>query len=126
MAARASRTPRLETSDLPGAFAHTLVPIVIGYAIAHYFSFALFQGQAGFLLLAHDGPARIDYAVASTSLIAAVQVAAIVTGHVVGVVAAHDRATALFRRRQLRRAQYPMLAAMVTFTAGGIALVAGS
>jgi hypothetical protein len=42
------------------------------------------------------------------------------------VVAAHDRAAHLFRRRQLRRAQYPMLAAMVAFTAGGIALVTAS
>ncbi|MGW5195837.1 hypothetical protein ACWEOO_41720, partial [Kribbella sp. NPDC004138] len=45
---------------------------------------------------------------------------------VLGVVSAHDRATGLFRRRQLRRAQYPMLAAMVAFTAGGIALVTAS
>jgi hypothetical protein len=35
-------------------------------------------------------------------------------------------AAELFRRRQLRRAQYPMLAAMVAFTAGGIALVTAS
>lgn len=125
-AARASRSPRMDTNELPAAFAHSLVPIVIGYAVAHYFSFAVFQGQAGVLLLTHDGPAGIDYTVVSTATIAAVQIAAIVTGHVVGVVAAHDRATALFRRRALRQAQYPMLAAMVAFTAGGIALVAGS
>ena len=61
-----------------------------------------------------------------TGLIAGVQIGAIVLGHVLGVVSAHDRATQLFRRRQLRRAQYPMLAAMVAFTAGGIALVTAS
>ncbi len=121
---------------LPGQFAHSLVPIVIGYAIAHYFSFAVFQGQAG-VLLASDplgrgwdllglAGARIDYGLVSTSLIAEVQVGAIVLGHVLGVVSAHDRAIAVFRRKQLRRAQYPLLAAMVAFTAGGIALVAGS
>ena len=70
--------------------------------------------------------ARIDYGVVSTSFIAGVQVGAIVVGHVLGVVSAHDRATAVFRRKQLRHAQYPLLAAMVAFTAGGIALVAGS
>jgi hypothetical protein len=59
-------------------------------------------------------------------LIAGVQIGAIVLGHVLGVVSAHDRATYLFRRRHLRRAQYPMLAAMVAFTAGGIALVTAS
>ena len=118
-------------AGLPGAFAHSLVPIAIGYAVAHYFSFAVFQGQAGVLLAGEPfgwdpfGTA-IDYGIVSTAVIAAVQIGAIVLGHVVGVVAAHDRAAALFRRRQLRRAQYPLLAAMVAFTAGGIALVAGS
>ena len=90
------------------------MPIAIGYAVAHYFSFAMFQGQEG-LLLATDpfgrgwdllgtGDTRIDHAFLGTRLIAAT----------------------LFRRRQLRRAQYPMLAAMVAFTAGGIALVTAS
>ncbi|MDX6264944.1 MAG: hypothetical protein QOH84_6632 [Kribbellaceae bacterium] len=126
----------LGNAGLPGAFVHSLVPIAIGYAVAHYFSFAMFQGQEG-LLLATDpfgrgwdllgvGSTRIDYAFLGTGLIAAVQIGAIVLGHVLGVVSAHDRATQLFRRRQLRRAQYPMLAAMVAFTAGGIALVTAS
>ncbi|MFC0626534.1 hypothetical protein [Kribbella deserti] len=140
-AARSTGTARIRpgmvgAAGLPGVFAHSLVPIAIGYAVAHYFSFAVFQGQEG-VLLAGDpfgrgwdlfglGDRRIDYTVIGTSFIAAVQIGAIVLGHVLGVVAAHDRATALFARRQLRRAQYPLLAAMVAFTAGGIALVAGS
>ncbi|TCO26470.1 hypothetical protein EV652_107362 [Kribbella steppae] len=123
-------------AGLPGAFVHSLVPIAIGYAVAHYFSFAMFQGQEG-VLLATDpfgrgwdllgiGGTRIDYAFLGTGVIAGVQIGAIVLGHVLGVVSAHDRAAELFRRRQLRRAQYPMLAAMVAFTAGGIALVTAS
>ncbi|MEI8407778.1 MULTISPECIES: hypothetical protein [unclassified Kribbella] len=121
---------------LPGAFVHSLVPIAIGYAVAHYFSFAMFQGQEGVLLatdpfgrgwdLLGTNGMRIDYAFLSTAVIAGVQIGAIVLGHVLGVVSAHDRAAELFRRRQLRRAQYPMLAAMVAFTAGGIALVTAS
>jgi hypothetical protein len=140
-AARATGSARIRpgalgNAGLPGAFVHSLVPIAIGYAVAHYFSFAMFQGQEG-LLLATDpfgrgwdllgtGDTRIDYAFLGTSLIATVQIGAIVLGHVLGVVSAHDRAAGLFRRRQLRRAQYPMLAAMVAFTAGGIALVTAS
>ncbi|MFI5729122.1 hypothetical protein ACIA49_03310 [Kribbella sp. NPDC051587] len=123
-------------AGLPGAFVHSLVPIAIGYAVAHYFSFAMFQGQEG-LLLATDpfgrgwdllgtSGTRIDYAFLGTGVIAGVQIGAIVLGHVLGVVSAHDRAAGLFRRRQLRQAQYPMLAAMVAFTAGGIALVTAS
>ncbi|WP_432946967.1 hypothetical protein ACQPXM_09660 [Kribbella sp. CA-253562] len=140
-AARATGAARVRpgavgNAGLPGAFVHSLVPIAIGYAVAHYFSFAVFQGQDG-VLLATDpfgrgwdllgiGPAGIDYGLLGTGTIAAVQIGAIVLGHVLGVVSAHDRATGLFRRRQLRRAQYPMLAAMVAFTAGGIALVSAS
>ncbi|GAA3121994.1 hypothetical protein JOF29_006696 [Kribbella aluminosa] len=130
------RPGRIGSAGLPGAFVHSLVPIAIGYAVAHYFSFAMFQGQDGWLLatdpfgrgwdLFGTSGARIDYAFLGTGLIAGVQIGAIVLGHVLGVVSAHDRATALFRRRQLRRAQYPMLAAMVAFTAGGIALVTAS
>jgi hypothetical protein len=141
LAAQATGSARIRPgglgkAGLPGAFVHSLVPIAIGYAVAHYFSFAMFQGQEG-LLLATDpfgrgwdllgvGSTRIDYAFLGTGLISAVQISAIVLGHVLGVVSAHDRATHLFRRRQLRRAQYPLLAAMVAFTAGGIALVTAS
>ncbi|WP_350278218.1 hypothetical protein [Kribbella sp. HUAS MG21] len=141
LAARTTGAARIRpgavgTAGLPGAFAHSLVPIAIGYAAAHYFSFAVFQGQAGWLLatdpfgrgwdLLGTGGRGIDYAVVGTGVIAGVQIGAIVLGHVLGVVSAHDRAADLFRRRELRRAQYPLLAAMVAFTAGGIALVTAS
>jgi len=135
-AARLTRpyAPRAESPSV--AFVHSLVPIVCGYTVAHYFSFAVFQGQAG-LILASDplgrgwdlfGTAggRIDYAVVSTRTIALVQVGAIVLGHLVGVVAAHDRALTVFPRRRSRTGQYPLLAAMVGFTMAGIALVVGS
>ena len=122
--------------SLSMAFAHTLIPIAVGYTVAHYFSLAVFQGQAG-LLLAGDplglgwnllGTAggRIDYTVVSTSTIALVQVAAIVAGHVVGVVTAHDRAVGLLSRRDTRRGQYPLLAVMVAYTSAGIALLVGT
>ena len=141
LAARTTGSARVRpgavgAAGLPGAFVHSLVPIAIGYAVAHYFSFAMFQGQEGVLLatdpfgrgwdLLGTSGTRIDYAFLGTGLIAGVQIGAIVLGHVLGVVSAHDRAAELFRRRQLRRAQYPMLAAMVAFTAGGIALVTAS
>ena len=49
------------------------------------------------------------------------------TGHVVGVFIAHDRALADYTRpRQRLRAQYPLLVVMVTYTLGGIALLLGA
>lgn len=46
-------------------------------------------------------------------------------GHVAGVVMARDRALVLFDRRTATRSQYPLLAAMVLFTVGGLFLLLG-
>ena len=122
-----------EASGIEGRFVHSLVPISLGYTIAHYFSFAVFQGQAGVILAVDPlgwrpfGPGgSIDYTVVSARTIAWVQVAAIVIGHIVGVAAAHDRAVATFSERDQRAAQYPLLALMVLYTTGGIALLVGT
>lgn len=50
LGAMALTRPYATTRELPAAFAHSLVPIAVGYTVAHYFSLAVFQGQAGFLL----------------------------------------------------------------------------
>jgi hypothetical protein len=118
-------------------FVHSLLPIVVGYTVAHYFSLVVFQGQAGYQLASDPlgrgwdlfGTAgqQIDYRLVSTGAIALVQVAAILTGHVLGVFIAHDRAIADYTRsRQRLRAQYPLLVVMVTYTLGGIALLLGA
>ena len=127
--------PGQGSARLSARFVHSLIPIAFGYTIAHYFSLVLFQGQVGYLLatdplhrgwdLLGTGGTTVDYAVVSPSLISFVQVGAIVTGHVLGVIAAHDTAVGMFARRYHRSAQYPMLAAMVAYTIGGIALVVG-
>lgn len=126
--------PRLATA-MQVQFVPSLLPIALGYTVAHYFSLAVFQGQAGYLL-ASDPFGRgwdllgvagrgVDYTVVAPQAIAFVQVGAIVLGHVAGVVAAHDRAVVTFPRRYQRSGQYPLLAAMVAYTMGGIALVVG-
>jgi hypothetical protein len=118
-------------------FVHSLLPITVGYTVAHYFSLAVFQGQAGYLLASDPlgrgwdlfGTAgqQINYRVVTTAVIAVIQVVAILTGHVVGVFIAHDRALADYTRpRQRLRAQYPLLVVMVTYTLGGIALLLGA
>jgi hypothetical protein len=62
----------------------------------------------------------------STSTIALVQVAAIVSGHILGVVTAHDRAVAVFPSRNKVRGQYLLLVTMVFYTLSGIALLVGT
>jgi len=122
-----------EHRALPRQFAHSLVPIAVGYLIAHYFSLLLFGGQQT-LIFASDplvngsdlfgtAEAGINYTLVSVRTIAVVQVLAVVTGHVLGVVAAHDRAVRLFPRTHALVGQLPMLTLMVGYTLGGLTLL---
>ncbi len=122
--------------DLTAAFVHSLVPIAFAYAVAHYFSLLVFEGQTA-VALASDPLGRgwdlfgtaqnaVNFTLVSTTTIAYVQASGILAGHVAGVVVAHDRALALFPSRQATRSQYPLLAAMVLFTVGGLGLLLGA
>ncbi len=133
---RALRRLDITAVELRGRFIHSLLPIAVGYTVAHYFSLFVFQGQAGYIL-ASDPLSRGDdlfgtsdwqivYTVVSTAAIALVQIAAIVGGHVLGVVAAHDRAVGMFTGQDKSRGQYALLGAMVIYTVGGIALLVGT
>lgn len=117
----------------PARWAASLIPIAFAYAVAHYFSLLVFEGQSFLALLSDPWDAgwdlfgtadwRIDYTVVSATTIAYVQAVAIVVGHVAGVVAAHDRAVEAFDHRRAARSQYPMLAIMVAYTVGGLLLL---
>ena len=125
------------TPGAPGAYAHSVVPIAAGYAVAHYFSLLVLEGQLTWILVsnpfAQDGVDlfgtwrnEVDLLAVSPSTIASVQISAIVLGHVVGVVLAHDRAVRLAgTARGARRSQYPLLAVMVGLTVGGLGLLLG-
>ena len=127
---------RMSPAGMRAAFVHSLVPIVLAYAVAHYFSLLLLEGQAAYAL-ASDPLGRgwdlfgtadwtVDFTLVSPLTVAYVQCGAIVVGHVAGVVVAHDRALALFDDpRTATRSQYPLLGAMVLFTVGGLFLLLG-
>jgi hypothetical protein len=99
--------------------------------VAHYFSFFVFQTQ-DLVRLASDPfgagwdtfgtqDFRIDYSTLSAETIWIVQVGAIVIGHVVSLVLAHDRALQLAEGdRKATLSQLPMLALMVLYTVGGL------
>jgi hypothetical protein len=117
----------------PARFAHTMAPIALAYVVAHYFSLVVFQGQAMASLVSDplgDGSDlfgtadwTIHYNVLSSHAIWDVQVAALILGHVGGLVLAHDRALALFTGRAAVRSQHWMLAVMVGFTSLGLWLL---
>lgn len=120
-------------TPIPGALAHTIIPIIAGYVVAHYFAYFLFQGQQAFILLSDPlgtganllGTATrgVDYALVAPGALAVIQVAAVVGGHILAVVSAHDRAVALFPRRQAVAGQLPLVVLMVGYTVGGLYLL---
>lgn len=126
---------RFTPEEMAQTFVHSLVPIALAYAVAHYFSLLIFQGQAAFALgsdpfgqgwdLFGTAGWEIDYTAISTTAIAFVQAGAIVVGHVAGVILAHDRSVGLFDVKTATRTQYPMLGVMVLYTVGGLVLLLG-
>jgi hypothetical protein len=126
-------------AKLRSGFAHTLIPIALAYLVAHYFSYFVFQEQAQFTYLLSDplgtastdlfGTASggIDYTILSANTIWYVQVGALVVGHVLGLVLAHDRALVYWPAyRDAARSQYWMLAMMVAFTCFGLYLLSSA
>ena len=124
------------TRDLAQAFAPTLVPIVVAYAFAHYFSALVLDGQLLINLLSDpfghgwDLFGTRDYAInwtlVSPSEIAWVQAISIALGHVAAVASAHDLAIDRYQRDTALRSQYPMLAVMVAYTVIGLLLLLGT
>ncbi|MFE5624361.1 hypothetical protein ACFQ8S_20040 [Streptomyces virginiae] len=117
---------RLVSGPHPGpltAFAHSLVPIALGYLIAHYFSLLVVEGpRTVSMALGTDNAPEPAPPLGSGGL-AALQVIAVVTGHVLGVVAAHDRSVRLFPPAKAVAGQLPLLTLMVTYTLGGLSLL---
>ena len=123
--------------ELPGEFAHTLIPIVVGYFFAHYLSYLVEYGQQTLILLSDPlsnganllgtGDRAIDYWLSyHPTFLAVSKVAGVIVGHVLAVVAAHDRAVRLLPKRHQLTGQLSMLVVMVCFTIGGLALLFGS
>jgi len=131
----AGRFAERDSDALVTWFLPSLVPIVFGYAIAHYFTLLIFESQTA-VALASDPLGRganyfgtANWAVNLTFItngqVAWVQAGSMVGGHIAGVVAAHDRAVDRFRGPEVTRSQFPLLGAMVVYTVGGLALLFG-
>ncbi|HET6627765.1 MAG TPA: hypothetical protein VFG63_15345 [Nocardioidaceae bacterium] len=119
---------------LPDLFAHSVVPIIVGYMVAHYLSYFVETGQQTLVQLSDPmgngsnlfGTANwdVDYWLSThPTFLAVTKVLAVVTGHVLGVVAAHDRAIRLLPRRHQLTGQLPLLCVMVFYTVSGLYLL---
>lgn len=113
------------------AFTPSLVPIAFGYAVAHYVELFVNESQSFVFRLSDpfgrgwdlfggsDGLVwRID-----PDIVAWVQVASILVGHVGAVVVAHDRSVELFPAGRALYSQFAMLFVMVGYSAIGLWLL---
>jgi hypothetical protein len=118
------------------AFAPSLIPIAAGYLVAHYWSLWVWEGTNGLVRMSDPlgtganwlGTAGLtpSAALIAPGLVAGIQVVAIITGHVLGVVLAHERAVSMFPRRAAVLGQVPLLVLMVLYTVGGLTLLFSS
>lgn len=129
------RLSHLPLREQPRTFAATVIPIAVGYTIAHYFSLLLLDGQTTWILLSNplglDGVDlfgtygnRVDLTAVSADTIAYVQVGGVVAGHVLGVTLAHEQALRVAPRAPASD-QLPLVVVMVMFTFGGLGLLFG-
>lgn len=119
-------TLRLMSSELTTpltSFAHSLLPIALGYLVAHYFTLFVTEGSRTVMMAVGTDNAPAPAPPLSPGALATLQVGAIVTGHVLGVVAAHDRAVRLFPPAKAVAGQLPLFALMIAYTLGGIGLL---
>jgi hypothetical protein len=117
----------LSATELSRVFVHTLVPIACVYALAHYLTYLLFEGQA-IQYLASDpfgqgwdlfgtASAAIDFSLISQNTTWYLQFGLVLAGHVAALILAHDRALVTYgQAAEAVRSQYWMLGIMVGFT----------
>ena len=113
---------RAATGRLSGVLASTLVPIAAGYTIAHYAVLLLVEGPRGVAQLAGQALGPVA-AVPAPGLVAGIQITAVLAGHVVAVVAAHDRSIALLPVHRRLADQVPLVLLMVAYTMAGLFLL---
>jgi hypothetical protein len=124
----------LRARDTVPAMAGSLVPIVVGYAIAHYATLLVVEGQRvavnlsdplgrGWNVLGTADLAVSTAVYAHPTGVAILQLVAIVVGHLVGIVVAHEKAISLVAPTAALRGQLPMLVVMVGYTCAGLVLL---
>jgi hypothetical protein len=118
----------------PRLMVGSLLPIVLGYVVAHYATLLIVEGQRTAINFSDPlgrgwnvfGSAEMGVSSAIFSYptaIALIQLCAIVGGHVLGIVCAHEKAVALLPPDRALRGQLPLLLVMVGYTCAGLVLL---
>jgi hypothetical protein len=135
LAARATGgVDREQRRALPGELAHSLIPIVVGYIFAHYLSYLVERGQQAIFALADPlgrgwnlfglGHLHVAYVLSMhPTVLAVIKVTSVVTGHIMAVIAAHDKAIRLLPKGHQLTGQLTMMLVMVGYTFTGLYLL---
>ena len=126
---------RFSPRQIAQSFAFTLVPIAIGYHLAHYLVFLLVQGQYIVPLLSDPfgygwnlfGTAsyRPNIAIVGARFAWYTAVAAVLLGHIAAVYLAHVQAMRTFvAHKPALTSQIPLTALMVVYTAVSLSILA--
>jgi hypothetical protein len=118
----------------PRLMVPSVVPIVIGYATAHYATLLIVEGQRTAINWSDPlgrgwnvfGSAEMGVNAAIfnyPTVIALIQLVAIVAGHILGIVCAHELAVRLLPAEHALAGQLPMLLVMVGYTCAGLLLL---
>ncbi|WP_068271791.1 hypothetical protein [Aldersonia kunmingensis] len=122
--------------ELPGKMAHSLIPIAVGYVLAHYASYLVDRGQDAVIALGDPldrgwnvlwlRDIQPEHVFAEhPGLLAGTKVVFVLAGHIIAVFAAHDRALGLLPRAHQRTGQLAMMLTMVAYTFLGLYLLLG-
>lgn len=121
---------------MPRQLAASIVPVIVGYMVAHYLTLFVEVGQQTLAQVSDPlsngsdlfgtGDLSVSYFLSTNpTLLAVIKVLAIVIGHVLGVIVAHDRSLQLLPPRRHLVGQLPLLGAMTLYTFTGLYLLFG-
>ena len=118
----------------PRSMAGSVVPIVVGYAVAHYATLLIVEGQR--TAINFSDPLSREWNVFGSAemgvnsaifnhpmAIALIQLLSIIGGHIAAIVVAHEKAVQLLPPDRALVGQWPMLAVMVGYTCAGLVLL---
>jgi hypothetical protein len=120
--------------EYPRLMAGSLLPIVLGYVVAHYATLLIVEGQRTAINFSDPlgrgwnvfGSAEMGVNSAifnHPTAIAMTQLCAIVGGHVFGIICAHEKSVALLPPDRAVRGQLPLLLVMIGYTCAGLLLL---
>ena len=118
----------------PRLMVASLLPIVLGYVVAHYATLFIVEGQRTAINFSDPlgrgwnvfGSAEMGVNTAifnHPTVIAVTQLCAIVGGHLFGIICAHEKSVALLPPERAVRGQLPLLLVMIGYTCAGLLLL---